>query len=110
RKDSPNERWAAVGIGPLEVVAGHGLVDREDPDHSVVVFAEVAFGLLGRPVSGDWGDRKETLLATVEGTWPVEHRAAEGTQEDRRPADLEGLLGQPDEILQAAEVLDPEEL
>ena len=46
--------------------------------------------------------------------WPLssgpgrdEHRAAEGAQEDRRPADVERLVGQADEVALRAEGLDP---
>ena len=105
-----DDRRVAVRIGALEVVAGHGLVDREQPQHPVVVLAEVALGLLGRPVLGDRRDREERLLALVERTGRIEHRAAERAQEDRRPADLERVVGEADELALAAERLDPGEL
>ena len=94
----------------LEVVAGHRLVDREEPEHPVVVLAQVGLGLLGRPVLGDRRDREERLLALVERTRRIEHRAAEGAHEDRRPADLERLVGEAHDRTVHHEVLDPDHL
>ena len=51
-----------------------------------------------RPVVGHRGDREERLLALVERAGRAEHRAAEGAQEDRRPLDLERLVGQADQV------------
>ena len=109
-EDGPRQRRRPVRVDTLEVVARHRLVDGEEPEHPVVVLAEIALGLLGRPVVGDRGDREERLLALVERSRRVEHRPAERPQEDRRPADLERLVGQPDEVVLAAERLDPAEL
>ena len=44
------------------------------------------------------------------GPGELEHRPAERAQEDRRPADLERLVGEADEVALAAERLDPAQL
>ena len=106
-EDRPDERRAAVGVDALEVVAGDRLVDGQQPEHPVVVLAQVRLALLLGPVVGHRGDREERLLALVERPGRAEHRAAEGAQEDRRPLDLERLVGQADQVVLGAERLDP---
>ena len=106
-EDRPDERRAAVGVDPLEVVPGNRLVDRQQAEHPVVVLAQVRLTLLVGPVVGHRGDREERLLAPVQRPRRDEHRATEGTQEDRRPLDLERLVGQADQVALAAERLDP---
>ena len=99
----------AVGVDALEVVARDRLVDAQQPEHPLVVLAEVRLALLVGPVVGHRRDREERLLALVERPRRREHRAAERAQEDRRPADLERLVGQADDVALAAERLDPGE-
>ena len=53
---------------------------------------------LGRPVVGHRGDREERRLARVERPGRDEHRPAERAQERRRPADVERLVGEADEV------------
>ena len=85
-------------------------MDGQDPEHPVVVLAQVALGLLRRPVLGDRGDREERPLAPVQRARRIEHRPTERAQEDRGPADLEGILGQAHQVALATERLDPGEL
>ena len=94
----------------LEVVAGHRLVDREESEHPVVILAEVALDLLGRPVLGDRCDAEERFLGLVERARRVEHRSAERPQEYGRPHDLERFVGHAEDVPLAAERLDPPEL
>ena len=82
-------------------------MDRQQPEHPVVVLAQVRLALLVGPVVGHRGDREERLLALVQRPGRRQHRAAERAQEDRRPADLERLVGEADEVALAAERLDP---
>ncbi len=91
-------------------MAGHRLVNRQQPEHPVVVLAEIRLGLLGGPIVGDRRHGEERLLALVERSGRVEHRATERPHENRRPTDLERVVGQADEIAVPAERLDPTEL
>ena len=109
-EDRRGQRRRAVAVDALEVVAGHRLVDRQQLEHPVVVLAEVRLGLVRRPLLGDRRHREERLLAAVERTRRVEHRPAERAQEDRRPADVERLVGEADDVALAAERLDPAQL
>src|SRR4051812_45016518 len=91
-------------------MAGHGLVDREQPKLARVLFAEVRFDLLRSPLVAGRRDREERLLTLVERSRRIEHRAGVVAQELGRPADLERLVGETDQVLRTAEVLDPLEL
>ena len=106
-EDRPHDRRTAVGIDALQVMARHRLVDRQDPKHPVVVLAQVGLALRLGPVVGHRGDREERLLASFQRPGRRQHRAAERTQKDRRPLDLERFVGQAEEIALHTECLDP---
>jgi hypothetical protein len=114
-EDRPGERRTTVGIDALEIVAGNRFMDRQQPEHPVVVLAQVRLALLIGPVIGHRRDREERLLTLVERAGGAEHRATERAQKDRRPLDLERLIGKTDQVLLRAErfdagVLDPTEV
>ena len=106
----PQHRRRAVVVDALQVMPGDRLVDGEQPEHPRVVLAQVRLLALLRPILGDRGDREEGLLVGFERPGGIEHRAAEGTHEGRRPADVERFVCQPDQVALAAERLDPLEL
>ena len=91
----------------LQVVARYRLVDRQDTQHPVVVLAQVGLALRLGPVVGHRGDREERLLAPFQRPGRRQHRAAERTQKDRCPPDLERFVGQVEEIALRTERLDP---
>ena len=96
-----------VAVLELDVVAGIGLVDRQDLEHRPVVFLEEARDPLGRPVGRRRADRVLARAARVErrGRVQVGHRVAPhefGHLDD--PA-LVGL-GQAEDLLRGDEVLD----
>ena len=82
-------------------------MDREEPEHPLVVLAQLAIRSAPATVVRDGVIRKRAFWPLLERSRRAQHRAAEGAQEDRRPADLERLVGQADEVAVAAERLDP---
>ncbi len=82
-------------------------MDREEAEHPVVVLAQVGLALLRRPVVGDRGDREEGREAPIEHARRDEHRPTECPQERRRPADVERLVDDADDVVLRAERLDP---
>ena len=90
----------------LEVVAGHRLVDRQQPQRAAVVLAQERGDLVVGQLVGRRRDREEAVEALVQRPGWDEHRAAEGPQERRRPDDLERLVRKADEVALADEVLD----
>jgi hypothetical protein len=109
-EDRPDPGRHAVRVDALEVVAGHGLVDRDEPEHPVVALPELRLGRLRRGVVRDRGDEVHRLLARLERPRRVQHRLAEPAQEERRPLDHERLVGERDDVVLADECLDPAEL
>ena len=75
-------------------------MDGQQAEHPVVVLAQVRLALLRR------SSRRASGVIAKNAFWPlssgpgeIEHRAAEGAQEDRRPADVERLVGEADEVV-----------
>ncbi len=106
REDGARKGRAADRVHELEVVARDGLVHGDEPQHPVVVLAEIRVGLLGRPILRDRRDVVEAALAHVERPRGVEHRARESPEESRGPLDREGIVRQAHEVPLPRERLD----
>ena len=92
-----------IGGGELQVVPRDRLMDREQRQHAVVVFAHLRLNLFGRCIVGGGRHVEETLLAAVKRARCVKEGASVGAQEERRPHDLERLFWQINETRSADE-------
>ncbi len=109
-EDRADERWRPARPGALEVVAGHALVDAQQPEHPVVVLAHVGLDRLRGRVIGGRRDEEVALEPLVERAGRVEERAAVGAHEDRCPDDGQRLVGETDDARVPAEGLDARHL
>ena len=89
--------WRLIGSGELQVVARDRLVNREERQHAVVVFAHLRLNLLRVGVVRRRCYVEEALLATIERARRIKECTSIGTQEERRPHDLKRLFRQVNE-------------